>query len=531
MLREYAVYVRKSRVDVEAEAHGRGDTLRRHKERLFDLARQFNLSISAVYEEVVSGETITSRPQMQKLLQSVEQGRFAGVLVMEVERLARGDTIDQGIVARTFQYSGTKIITPSKTYDPASEFDREYFEFGLFMSRREYQTINRRQQAGRAASVREGKWPSNKAPYGYTREKLKDQKGWTLTPNEHAPVVADVFRWYTYGTLTEDGSVQRLGTARIVRRLNGLHLPSPGGKDWTNQAVISILRNPAYAGWVRWGKRHQVKRMENGEVTISRPRAEEGGAILCPGLHSPLLTQETFDMAQQLLRRAGSHPGPKSVPLQNPLAGLVKCAQCGRSMVRRPYQNGAKDVLLCPYTSCPTVASDLALVEQVLLSALRSWLGGFEQDAPEDPEFLNQEEMAALNRSIAELQRRLDRLSAQEHRAYELVEQSIYAPKVFADRMAELSQNRQTVQKELEVLKKKVDALERVRREPLQAPSTVRYVLDAYDMARTPKEKSDLLRSLLDRVEYHKSTGGRYRKSDLCLVLYPKLPEQSLQTI
>lgn len=139
--------------------------------------------------------------------------------------------------------------------------------------------------------------------------------------------------------------------------------------------------------------------------------------------------------------------------------------------------------------------------------------------------------MAALNRSIAELQRRLDRLSAQEHRAYELVEQSIYAPKVFADRMAELSQNRQTVQKELEVLKKKVDALERVRREPLQAPSTVRYVLDAYDMARTPKEKSDLLRSLLDRVEYHKSTGGRYRKSDLCLVLYPKLPEQSLQTI
>lgn len=36
------------------------------------------------------------------------------MLVMEVERLARGDAIDQGIVAQTFKYSNTKIITPIK---------------------------------------------------------------------------------------------------------------------------------------------------------------------------------------------------------------------------------------------------------------------------------------------------------------------------------------------------------------------------------------------------------------------------------
>lgn len=59
---------------------------------------------------------------------------------MEIERLARGDTIDQGIVAQTFKYSGTRIITPARDYDPSSEADEEYFEFGLFMSRREYQT-------------------------------------------------------------------------------------------------------------------------------------------------------------------------------------------------------------------------------------------------------------------------------------------------------------------------------------------------------------------------------------------------------
>lgn len=43
----------------------------------------------------MSGETIAARPVMQQLLHEVEQNLWDGVLVMEVERLARGDTIDQ----------------------------------------------------------------------------------------------------------------------------------------------------------------------------------------------------------------------------------------------------------------------------------------------------------------------------------------------------------------------------------------------------------------------------------------------------
>ena len=134
----YCIYLRKSRKDLEAEQHGEGETLARHERALLSLAKKNNLIISSIYREVVSGETIAARPVMQQLLHEVEQNLWDGVLVMEVERLARGDTIDQGVVQRAFQYSSTLIITPSKTYDPANEFDEEYFEFGLFMSRREW---------------------------------------------------------------------------------------------------------------------------------------------------------------------------------------------------------------------------------------------------------------------------------------------------------------------------------------------------------------------------------------------------------
>src|SRR5690606_26569493 len=111
---EYAVYLRKSRKDIEEESRTGVDTLQAHRRTLYDLARRLNISVTEEYPEVVSGERISARPQMQRLLEDVDNGRWKGILVMEVERLARGDTMDQGIVADAFKFSETLIITPGK---------------------------------------------------------------------------------------------------------------------------------------------------------------------------------------------------------------------------------------------------------------------------------------------------------------------------------------------------------------------------------------------------------------------------------
>ena len=161
---EYALYLRKSRADLEAEAHGEGDTLARHEHILMELAKSRALPIGAIYREIVSGERIANRPVMQQLLSEVEDGRWKGVLVTETSRLARGDTIDQGIVAQAFKFSGTLIVTPSKTYDPTQEADEEWMEFGLFMSRQEYRMIRRRMTAGMNAAKREGRLSATSRP-------------------------------------------------------------------------------------------------------------------------------------------------------------------------------------------------------------------------------------------------------------------------------------------------------------------------------------------------------------------------------
>ena len=154
----YCIYLRKSRADKELCSEE--EVLKRHETTLLELAKNRSYNITKIFREVVSGETLAARPQMQELLSEVENGLWEGVLVMEVERLARGNSVDQGIVSQAFKYSNTLIITPTKTYNPANEFDEEYFEFGLFMSRREYKTINRRLNAGRIAACKEGKYRS-----------------------------------------------------------------------------------------------------------------------------------------------------------------------------------------------------------------------------------------------------------------------------------------------------------------------------------------------------------------------------------
>ena len=304
---QYSLYLRKSRADLEAEERGEGETLARHEKMLIELARRYGFSIGKIYREIVSGESIEARPVVQELLKDVESGRWKGVLVVEVERLARGDTMDQGRVAKSFKFSNTKIITPIKIYDPNDEFDEEYFEFGLFMSRREYKTINRRLQRGRVSSVKEGKYVGSVAPFGYERVKLVKDKGYTLAKNDEAPVVKKIFQLYAYNEIAIN---------EVVRQLNLVGFKPRKAEKWTISAVKDILSNPIYIGKIRWDSRKTVKEYRNGKIVNTRPRNEN--YTLCDGLHEPIIDMETWNIVQE--KRSKHTPAViHNKVVQNPL--------------------------------------------------------------------------------------------------------------------------------------------------------------------------------------------------------------------
>lgn len=519
----YFMYLRKSRKDDELENATIEETLARHEHTLLELAHKMNITVDRIYREVVSGETIAARPMMQQMLADMEDGMCEGVLVMEVERLARGNTMDQGLVAQTFQLCDTKIITPMRTYDPQNEADQEYFEFSLFMSRREYKTITRRMQAGRKASFNEGKYIGNIPPYGYDRLKLQGEKGWILTINEsEAHVVRLIFDWYVHGELQSDGSIEKMGTTSIARKLNELAIPSRKGIGWTTSFIRDLIRNPVYIGKLRLGWRKSCKKMADGKVLRQRPKAED--YLISRGRHKPIIDTELWEAAQDIFKIRG-RPVPNK-QLHNPLAGLIVCGKCGNKMQRRPFGNGRIDTILCPTMTCDNIGSDLQNVEKAILDALRSWMEQYTLDQESIKQTTDDTKIKTLIDSIEKLKKKLSTLQSQINNIYDLLEQGVYDIETFTDRSAILKQQIDELKKSISAQEKELETEKQINEAHDLLIPRINNLLESYDTMESISEKNNALQSVLDKVIYLKTV--RRKKGETQdtfeITIYPKVP-------
>lgn len=481
-MKGYCMYLRKSRADLEAEARGEGETLSRHLKMLTELAEKQELEIVKIYKEIVSGDSIAARPQMQLLLADIADRKYTGVLVAEVERLARGDTIDQGIVAQAFRNSSTKIITPAKTYDPDNEFDEEYFEFSLFMSRREYKTIKRRMQAGRLASVKEGNYISTTPPYGY-RKIAPQPKVHTLEiVPEEAETVKLIYSLYLEGH----------GAKYIAGELDRMGISPRKSRFWEPASIKKILSNPIYCGKLGW-------------------KTKSNGDALYKGLHEPIITEETFTAVQQKKKLA---PAPQLSPdkrLLNYYHNILYCKNCCRQMKRRAV-SGGHEHLLCVHRECrgKTVSSAIEAVDEAALAALRyrisrlKWLkreGVTEYKSEPDKK-------APLTAELEKTKRQLSRL-------YDLLEQGVYDAATFLQRS-------KAVNDRINALKAFLKELESEQKPPPPSPDKVtkklRDVIDSFGSS-TPEEKNRLLHSAVKKLYYQKTQRMCRNKNDSDLTL------------
>lgn len=510
------IYLRKSRMDREAELRGEGETLARHEKTLYDLANRLKIQIGHIFREIVSGETIAARPIMQELLSQIEQGLWDAVMVMEVERLARGNTIDQGIIAQTFQYSNTKIITPAKTYDPNNEFDEEYFEFGLFMSRREYKTINRRLQYGRLASVKEGKYVGNQAPYGYDRVKIENDKGYTLMPNANAEIVKMIYDLYAN---------HEMGTVLIAKKLNSLQIKPLKKETWSSSSIRDILINPVYHGKVRWNWRKANKKIVDGQMTISRPRSISD-SVIYDGLHEAIIDDETYNKVQEIM---SSHP-PKSIPggktIQNPLAGLIVCGKCGNRLVRRPYlAKGQPPTLLCTNLACDNISSHLYLVEERVLELLKNWIKEYRLKWNNQDYKNENNSLEFLYISLKKTEKRLDELKKRQDNIYSYFESGIYTPEVFNNRISAIQNEIEETKKSIENINTQIEETKKRKYDEESFLPKLEYVVDVYQSLPDAKAKNTLLKEVIEKAIYIKDTKGRWHNNpdNFRLTLYPKI--------
>jgi hypothetical protein len=191
-------------------------------------------------------------------------------------------------------------------------------------------------------------------------------------------------------------------------------------------------------------------------------------------------------------------------------------------MVRRPYPSGRPDQLICAYNACHgNVGSDVQEVESALLAALRQWLESFEVECHNDLPV----DTSSLDAAITALEKELDQISAQEARIYDFVEQGIYSPEVFLSRSKAITERRDKVNEQLQELNVQRTKLLELHQSRADLIPNIRHVLDVYPAA-SPAQKNALLKSVLEKVEYTKTSRTRWKNgSDMRLVLYPRLPK------
>jgi site-specific DNA recombinase len=431
--------------------------------------------VVAAFEDQASGTSL-DRPGLQQALELAREQRFDLLLVYRVDRLSRKVRQLAGLCEELDQLD---IVLKSATepFDTGSPAGRMMLQMLGVFAEFEHATIVDRVTAGLERRVREGKWMSGRTPYGYTRH---PQSKLLIPDQVKAPVVRRIFRLYAEG---------KLGTTAIARTLDSEGAPPPRKQGWSPNALQLILANPAYKGLVRW----------NNE--------------LHPGLHEPLIDQETFEAAQQILkRRAEDASLRRGNPSDFLLSGLVRCHHCGRAYVGTSAhgRKGRYTYYACStrYKYGPSKCNGDRLPKEALESAVLEQLAHLYRDghvvekALADAAAVTQSERPRLEDQLASARGEITRLEGRLDRYFEAFEQGSLSAADCQDRVRGHRARLETLREQ------EADLIHQLGTRAHTPPDTAALAgladqLDEIIGSESPEQAKELLRLLVKEIRVH----------------------------
>ena len=444
------------------------------------------------YREVVSGETIADRPEVQKVLKLIESPKIKAILIVEVQRLSRGDLEDAGRLIKLIRYTNTLVITPMKIFNLADEYDRDMFERELKRGNEFLEYQKKIMGRGRLLSVSQGNYIAATPVYGYDKVFIQEgkKKSPTLAVNEEqADVVRMIFDMYVN---------QNMGYHTISNKLDELHITPPRGKYWSSSYINEMLKNVHYIGKVRWNYRKTVVVVDNGEVKKTSPKADEGEYLIFDGKHPSIISDELFNTAQE---KRGSLPRVKvDFTVQNPLAGIIRC-RCGHAVVHRKYPRSSPRLMCNHQTRCGTGSVLVSEVMDMVATILKQKIVDFEIEMQND----NDDSINLHEKMIKNLESKLERLRARELSQWEAqsdpdpskrMPQHIFQA-LNEKLVKEIADVEQALDNAIRTIPTKIDYKQRIIK--------LQNALDALlDNNKSAEEKNILLKACIEKIELYR---------------------------
>ena len=498
---EIFLYLRKSRSDdplLTVE-----EVLARHEAILDEWCEKYlgeKIPEKNKFREVVSGETIADRPVMQTILKKIESPKIKAVLVVEVQRLSRGELEDAGRIIKLFRFTNTLVITPPKTYDLHDEYDRDAFERELKRGNEFLEYTKKIMGRGKMLSVSQGNYIGSIPPYGYDKVWIVEGKRKVPTlaiKEDEANVVRMIFDMY----VNKD-----MGTPNIAHALDALHIPPTKGEHWSQATIKDILENVHYIGKIKWNWRMTTPVVEDSEVIKKRPRQTE--YHIFDGKHEAIISEELFQAAQE---RRGKNPRHKvSTKIRNPFSSLLYC-KCGRSMIMKSYKRNGKEYtsLACiDQVHCHTGSCKTTEIVNAVAAILKQSIADFEIQIKND----SGDSVKLHETLIKTLEKKLKDINARELAQWEAQANPDVSMRMPPEIFRQLNEKLQ---------KEKIEVQEALHEAYENVPQSVDYVeklhtfQDALNALLNPEEdakkKNSLLKDCIERIEYYRDQPERLK--------------------
>lgn len=404
-----------ARLSQEDDVKGDSNSIVNQKHMLEKYAQENGFcNLKFLYDDGFSG-TNFNRPSWNEVMEFIESEQVQTLIVKDLSRLGR-EYLEVGrLTELVFPSCGVRFIAINDGVDSLYESSNDFTPMRNWFNELHAKDSSKKVRAVKRMQAERGEILGGRPPYGYRKDETV-RKG-IIPDEETAPVVQRIFSLCAGGK--GPNQIARILTQEQVlnptnfyyRRTGKAHksLDTTSPFRWTSSTVTAILNNRTYLGHMP-GLRTTTLSYKNKKA-VYHGEAEQ---ILVKDTHEALITQEQWDLVQELRQR--KKRTPKQMDEPNLFSGLVFCADCGKPLVlhRAHTMDAVKNNFMC-YTykkKGKEVCSSHYIREhdlmRIILDDLRRVTHFARQKEALFAEYINRKNSVELRKEMNILQRELD---------------------------------------------------------------------------------------------------------------------------
>ena len=263
-------------------------------------------------------------PELRQMLDAAQRGRFDVLIIYHYNRLRELiDPVSRTLAAYKIQvYSITQPVEPQppETYNQYKSDASWIMQLtSQLISKSQISDLRRKYEIGMPARVQKRGLPPIGIPFGYRKPPGRETDRNAIP--EIDPVTGPMVAKF------KDLLLAGRTLSQLVKFATGTGIKPPRGRGWYPQTIRAMLRNPFYAGFVRWGITKNTTDPRTGKQY--RDSNPQGEIITQRGVHTPLWDEETHARILAELRARGTNYGEKK---QNAITRLLRCAKCNQAL-------------------------------------------------------------------------------------------------------------------------------------------------------------------------------------------------------